>query len=158
MAHEITFRSEKFDVTAEDPNPINPIAGQSFLLWLRDRLHDAGYEANEPDTEDWGWYIELSALGFSYLVGAAGFPDEIDNAKVAWHIQIHKLRSFMDKLTGRNKLTPDDPFSQIIKNLVRNEPGSTAVYTSHGWEMVDGKAVWKGFAEDIESVLPKRVK
>jgi hypothetical protein len=33
----------------------------------------------------------------------------------------------------------------------------TAVYTSHGWELVDGKPVWKGFAEDVESVLPKRV-
>jgi hypothetical protein len=34
----------------------------------------------------------------------------------------------------------------------------TAVYTSHGWDLSSGKPVWKGFAEDIESVLPKRVK
>jgi len=120
MAHEITFRSEKFDITAEDPNPINPIAGQSFLLWLRGRLHNAGYEADEPDTEDWGWYIELTAFDSSYLVGASGFPEEED-ASVEWRIQIHKLRSLFDKLTGRNKLAPDDPLSQVIENLVCDE-------------------------------------
>src|SRR5262245_39412689 len=120
MAHEITFRSEKFDVTAEDPNPINPIAGQSFLLWLRDRLHDAGYEADEPDTEDWGWYMELSAFDSSYWVGASGFPDE-EGAGVEWRIQIHKTRSFLDRLTGKNKLVPDEPLSQVIENFVRDE-------------------------------------
>lgn len=131
MAHEITFRSKKFDVTAEEPNPINPIAGQSFLLWLKDRLHNAGYEAGEPDTEDWGWYIELSAFDSSYLVGASGFP-EAEGASAEWHIQIHKLRSWVDKLTGRNKLAPDDPLSQIIETLVRDEPEFIEVEVHRG--------------------------
>jgi hypothetical protein len=34
----------------------------------------------------------------------------------------------------------------------------TAVYTSHGWDQSSGKPVWVGFAEDVEQVLPKRVK
>ncbi|HEX9944036.1 MAG TPA: hypothetical protein VGG03_18650 [Thermoanaerobaculia bacterium] len=133
MAHEITFRSEKFDVSAEDPNPINPIAGQSLLLWLRGRLHDAGYEADEPATEDWGWYIELAVFDSSYLVGASGFPEEErEDASVEWHIQIHKLRSLLDKLTGRNKLTSEDPLSRIIEGLVRNEPEFTEVEVYRG--------------------------
>jgi len=133
MAHEITFRSEKFDISAEDPNPINPISGQSFLLWLRDRLQDAGYEADEPDSEDWGWYIELSAFDSSYLVGASGFPEEErKDSSVEWHIQIHKLRSFLDKLAGRNKLASDDPLSRFIEDLVRDEPEFTEVEVYRG--------------------------
>jgi hypothetical protein len=31
MAHLVSFRTAKFDVRGEDPNPINPIAGQSAL-------------------------------------------------------------------------------------------------------------------------------
>lgn len=35
----------------------------------------------------------------------------------------------------------------------------TAVYTGHGWSRIgDNKPVWEGFAEDVEAVLPKRVK
>jgi len=35
----------------------------------------------------------------------------------------------------------------------------TAVYTSHGWDQSGGKApVYNGFAEDVEQILPKRVR
>ena len=34
----------------------------------------------------------------------------------------------------------------------------TAVYTSHGWDQSGQVPVYVGFAEDIEQVLPKRVK
>lgn len=68
----------------------------------------------------------------------------------------------------RNKLLKGAvPSPVFIKGWVVFEvPGNpdplqldvTAVYTSHGWDLSSGKPVWKGFAEDIESVLPKRVK
>src|SRR6478672_5055402 len=35
MAHLFTFRTARFDVREEDPNPINPIPGQGVLRWLR---------------------------------------------------------------------------------------------------------------------------
>ena len=34
----------------------------------------------------------------------------------------------------------------------------TAVYTSHGWNQTGVKPMYEGFAEDVESILPKRVK
>jgi hypothetical protein len=34
----------------------------------------------------------------------------------------------------------------------------TAVYTSHGWNQTGKVPVYEGFAEDVEQVLPKRVK
>jgi hypothetical protein len=41
MAHLITFSSTRFDGEAETPNPINPIAGEGVLQWLRDKLSDS---------------------------------------------------------------------------------------------------------------------
>jgi len=41
MAHVVSFRTSKFDVRTETPNPINPIAGQGVLRWLRLELAKA---------------------------------------------------------------------------------------------------------------------
>jgi len=58
MAHLISFDTAKFDLAAEPPNPINPIAGVSFLHWLREALGE-GYAVSEPAAEDWGWYVDV---------------------------------------------------------------------------------------------------
>jgi len=45
------------------------------------------------------------------------------------------------------------------KNQMEPRPlDVTAVYTSHGWNQSGKTPVYVGFAEDVESVLPKRVK
>src|SRR5512134_1538022 len=104
MAHVISFRTAKFDVSKETPNPINPIAGQGVLNWLRQEIVKARYKSSEPDTEDWGWYIEVEGAGASYLVGASG-DAEAASPDVDWVVQVHKVRSAKDKLLGRNKMT-----------------------------------------------------
>lgn len=126
MAHVITFRSSKFDVARETPNPINPIAGESVLLWLRERLGTAGYQATSPDTEDWGWYVDVTGAGASYLVGASGEAGE-PAASVDWTIQIHKHRSFVQKITGANQMAADDPLSALIERILRGDPDISGV-------------------------------
>ena len=121
MAHLVSFRTAKFDVRAEDPNPINPIAGQSALNWLRVELGKAKYTATEPDTEDWGWYIDVQGEGVSYLVGASA-DAESSTPDVEWVIQVHKHRSLKAKLLGQNKLAADDPLVVLIEGLVRADP------------------------------------
>lgn len=59
MVHLVGFRTSRFDVSTETPNPINPIAGQSVLGWLRGELEKARYASTDPATEDWGWYIDV---------------------------------------------------------------------------------------------------
>ncbi len=121
MAQVIHFRSKKFDVTAETPNPINPIAGQSVLRWLRTELVKARYTATEPDTEDWGWYMDVTGNEASYLVGASADTDS-PTPDVEWVIQVHRHRSLTDKLFGRNKMTTDDPLATLIERVVRADP------------------------------------
>ncbi len=45
------------------PDDINPIYGESVLKWLSEKLAGTGYEATEPATEDWGWYVYVEGQG-----------------------------------------------------------------------------------------------
>jgi len=89
---------------------------------LRGKLGGAGYAATAPSTEDWGWYIDVEANGASYLVGASGEPER-PAPDIDWTIQIDRIRSLKDKLTGRNKMTNDDPMTTLLETFLRNEPG-----------------------------------
>jgi len=120
MAHLISFISDRFDVSAEKPNSINPIAGQSVLLWLREELVRAQYRVTEPETEDWGWYVDVASEDASYLVGASA--DAADpTPTVEWTVQVHKNRSMKDKVLGRNKMAADDPLFAVIERIVRGD-------------------------------------
>jgi hypothetical protein len=119
VAHVITFRSARFDIATEPPNPINPIAGESLLRWLGEQLRESRYAVTAPQPEDWGWA--------SYLIGASGEADDDAPGHVAWTIQVHKYRSLKQKLTGANTLTHDDRLSAVIERLVRQDAGAIDV-------------------------------
>ncbi len=127
VVHVISFITAKFDVAGEKPNPINPIAGESVLHWLRERLAPAGYTATEPDAEDWGWYVDVLGADATYLLGASGEPDE-RGAPVDWTLQVHKRRSLRDRITGRNRMTRDDPLVALIERIVSEDPGITDIH------------------------------
>jgi hypothetical protein len=118
MAFVLSFSSTGFDVTAERPNPINPIAGESVLNWLRPELLKANYQATEPDTEDWGWYIDVSAADASYMIGASADASE-PAERVDWVIQVERSRSLKERVLGRGPLAADDPLCALIERLVR---------------------------------------
>ena len=120
MVHLITFRTAKFEITKETPNPINPLAGESVLNWIRESLGDSGYEMTAPQPEDWGWYMNVAGAGGSYLVGATA-EAESEEAETAWAIQIHKKRGLMAKFSGKNKIPAHGDFSALVEALVRSE-------------------------------------
>ena len=128
MAHLITFSTGAFDVSKEEPNPINPIAGQALLKWVRAKLEASGYTVTEPATEDWGWYVDVEGHGSSYLVGASGEP-EPPSSDIDWTIQIEKHRSLKDKMTGKNKMTAEDPLTALVERFVLGEAGFRTVNT-----------------------------
>ena len=120
MAYLISFKTARFDVRAETPNPVNPIAGRSVLVWLRTALVNAGYQATEPGTEDWGWYMDVQGASGSYLVGASGDAESVER-QVEWVVQIHKHRSLTDRLRGRNVLSDADALLSVIEDAVRGD-------------------------------------
>ena len=151
MAHVITFTTSRFDIANEPPNPINPIAGQSVLAWLRGELDRAGWRTTDPDTEDWGWYIEADGAAGTYLVGASADAHE-PTAEVEWTIQVHKTRSLKDKLFAAAvvkmsfRLRGDEQspaFNGIYPGLLRDlelEDAAVEKYISENREHVETAA------------------
>lgn len=121
MAQVISFSTAKFDISAEPANPINPIFGVSVLEWIAQRLAGTPYTASQPGAEDWGWYISVEGDDAVYLVGASGQPER-DPPEMDWTVQIDKQRSLKDKLTGRNRMTADDPLVALLEAAIRSEP------------------------------------
>jgi hypothetical protein len=107
-----------FDVTKERPNPVNPIAGESLLLWLRERARPR-FDVSEPDTEDWGWYSSVLCNGRHYMLGASASDEE--NAEREWVLQIVKHRSFVERLFGREKMNEDDDCALFFQTLLEGE-------------------------------------
>ncbi|PPD34506.1 MAG: hypothetical protein CTY19_04580 [Methylomonas sp.] len=120
MHYIITFSTSKFDVTLEDQNPVNPIHGQSLLLWLKNRVAATAL-LTEPATEDWGWYSTMAWQGRVYLLGAsADKSDSVD--EYDWVFQVDKQRSFMETLFGRHKMTESDGCLLFFKAVFDAEP------------------------------------
>ncbi|MPZ42424.1 MAG: hypothetical protein GEV05_03300 [Betaproteobacteria bacterium] len=118
MARVIRFTTSLFDVAKERPNPINPIPGESLLLWLRKRALPR-VQVSEPDAEDWGWYSSVVFDGRPYTLGASASDEE--NGEREWVLQIVKHRSFVEKLLGREKLTEGDECAAFFQSFLESE-------------------------------------
>ena len=123
MARVIRFTTDKFDVSKERRNPINPIAGESLLVWLREQAKPRA-QLTDPDTEDWGWYSFVDWNGRQYLLGVSASDDEGERE---WVLQIEKQRSMKEKLLGRATMTADDECATFIQGLLEREPAFKAV-------------------------------
>ena len=118
MTRVIRFNTAAFDVSKERPNPINPIPGESLLLWLRERARP-DVEISEPAPEDWGWYSDLEWKGRNYMLGSSASEDE--NGQREWILQIEKHRSMTEKLIGRAKMSEDDACASYFQRLLESE-------------------------------------
>lgn len=130
----ISFKTNRFDVTKERPNESNAFAGEGLLKWLRAEIGNHQYASTEPETEDWGWYMDVTGPAGSYLVGAtaeveykpgaedAAFSyDVASDAILDSSVQIHKRRTLKERLFGKNKMATDDALGVLIEQIVRCE-------------------------------------
>ena len=118
VARVIRFTTSLFDVTKERPNPINPIPGESLLLWLRERARPR-FDVSEPDAEDWGWYSSVIDNGRHYMLGVSASDGE--NGEWEWVLQIVKHRSLLEKLLGREKMSEADQCALFFQDLLTDE-------------------------------------
>ena len=124
MARVIRFTTSKFDVSKERPNPINPIPGESLLLWLRSQALPE-MDMSEPDAEDWGWYSSVEWKGRLYLLGSSASEEE--GGEREWILQIDKHRSVKEKLLGSEKMTQDDECAAYFQRLLEGEASFNAI-------------------------------
>ena len=124
MARVIRFTTSKFDVSKERPNPINPIPGESLLLWLRSQALPE-IAMSEPDAEDWGWYSSVEWKGRLYMIGSSASEEE--GGEREWILQIDKHRSVKEKLFGNEKMSKDDECALYFQRLLEGEASFNAV-------------------------------
>ena len=119
MAVVVRFTTDLFDVARERENPINPIYGESRLRWLGERIGGAD-ALTPPEAGDWGWYSMLDWQGRQYLIGSSASDEE--GGQREWILQIEKMRSFSEKLLGREWMAPDDACAAYVQALLAAEP------------------------------------
>ena len=119
MAVVVRFTTDLFDVARERENPINPIYGESLLRWLGERIGGA-HALTPPEAEDWGWYSMLDWQGRQYLIGSSASDEE--GGQREWILQIEKMRSFSEKLLGREWMAQDDACAAYVQALLAAEP------------------------------------
>jgi hypothetical protein len=119
MAAVIRFTTSAFDVTRERKNPINPIYGESLLLWLRQQTMGRIPMAR-PEPEDWGWYADMDWNGRSYMLGAASMDEE--NGQREWVLQIVKHRTLKERLLRRERMGPNDECAEFFRKMLAAEP------------------------------------
>lgn len=115
----VPFNTRMFDVSRERPNPINPIAGESLLRWLGEKL-PSGQGLSEPNVEDWGWYSSIEWDGSHYMLGSSA--SEAEDGVREWVLQVLRNRSLKERLLGRGRVTPDAPLVIRIVGLLSGEP------------------------------------
>lgn len=125
MAHLITFWSSQFDLAAEAPHPINPIAGESVLRWLCAQLLSRGYEVTDVAAEDWGWYAEVAMGEAVYMVGLSAEPHA--DRSLECKVQVERHRTFFERLTGAAKMTTDDALTTAIEHIIRGLPDASRI-------------------------------
>ncbi len=118
MARVIRFRTAKFDVSAERPNPINPIPGESLLLWLAAQATPRAL-VSPPAPEDWGWYAMVTWVGRRYMLGSSASAE--GDGDIEWVLQVVKSRSMIEKLFGRERMALDDACASFFQDLLETE-------------------------------------
>ena len=120
MARVVRFWTNAFDISKERPNTINPITGESLLLWLIEKASGA-VEISAPDAEDWGWYSHADWRGRRYLLGSSACDEERDGQR-EWVLQIEKHRTTKERVLGRAKMTQEDECARYFQCLLEQEP------------------------------------
>ena len=115
MIRTATFKTSMFDVSKETVNSINPIYGESLLLWIKEKANNDKHEISTPDYEDWGWYSYVEWNNRLYTLGASS--DE----GTTWFFQITKDRSLKEKILGKEKFGIEDGCWQYFISLLKGE-------------------------------------
>jgi hypothetical protein len=121
----IRFTTAAFDVTKERPNDINQIYGESLLLWLAEKSKGR-IDVPRPQTEDWGWYVDIDWNGRSYLLGSSA-SDEDESGAREWVLQIVKHRTMKERLLGKEKMAIEDECAAYLGELLKREPSFSGV-------------------------------
>jgi hypothetical protein len=124
--YDVIFSSDRFNLSEPREYFINDCCyGDDVARWLVGKLGLSGLTATNPAQEDWGWYFEIRYEQSLYFVGVGGTPNEDmpGRNQGQWRLIVEKHRSVWERLTGANRLSEDDVFIGVLKEIVSRELG-----------------------------------
>jgi hypothetical protein len=122
MQVSVSCETDKFNLSVVGEDFINDCCfGEDFSEWLVAALTKQGIEADLLCMEDYGWSNVATDGDSSYLLSVSGLSaDDKDRPNFGeWIVTMERHRSFMDKLLGRNKITPKDRICLKVTALLR---------------------------------------
>jgi hypothetical protein len=135
-ALDILFETSCFNLSKVAEHFINPCCfGEDLASWLRTKLADKHIEAAQPYQKDWGWELPVTHRSDVYYLCMSGNPDEAGTNKDdgEWRIIVQKRQSIWQRLTGKGKITADDPLVRLIERILSGEPAvRTCTVSSSG--------------------------
>lgn len=90
-----TFESAAFKFPPEDISELSEPPGKDVAVWLAARLRALGSDVMEdPEPEDFGWYITFSteAVLYQAIIGPVG--DEL------WYVVVERVVGFLPSIFG----------------------------------------------------------
>jgi hypothetical protein len=123
--HDILFETARFNCSEVKEHFINDCCfGEDLASWLRLRLNARDAQAGEPYQEDWGWEFAVKDSTGSYYVGVGGnsLEDPSDKNHAEWRLMISKRRSLSQKITGKNRMSTNEPIVDSIRKILEAEP------------------------------------
>jgi len=123
-ALDILFETSRFNLSKVGEHFINPCCfGEDLASWLRTKLGDEHVEAAQPYQEDWGWELPVTHGSDAYYLCMSGNPSDSGTNKDdgEWRIIVQKRQSIWQRLTGKRKITADDPLVRLIEGIPSGE-------------------------------------
>jgi hypothetical protein len=102
--YDLIFWSDRFNLSEPQDYFINDCCyGDDVARWLAEQLRSRGWTVDEPDQEDWGWYLDARDGQTTYFVGVGGIADDESPSpnQGEWRLMVEKHRSLWDRLTAR---------------------------------------------------------
>lgn len=96
----LEFESSAFPVTAGEDEETNPgIYGKALAQWLAEQLREAGFQAGDIISEDFGWCVPVASAPHSLYVVCASTGDAPDR----WYVFAFAEGGLMARLLGKDR-------------------------------------------------------
>ena len=102
----LEFTSMAFPADPDEDEAVNPGRyGRKLAQFIAARLPAKGYEAIEPDAEDWGWRVEVRNAEFPLWIGC-GNVDETPDTFICFVEPSRPIRKWFRKVETESKVAP----------------------------------------------------
>lgn len=104
-------------------NP-NEIGGFALCELLQSALKSSGFQTEEIFPTDYGWAFNASLNEVRYFCSASVDPVDEGDKNQSSHfanLNIERKRSFLERLSGRNKIDLSDPAVNALLSVLKNE-------------------------------------